>query len=310
MGDYEDYRQREKGDRDPHAIANKIIFTHNYPGNESYSFLLVEGETDRTFYMNLIDQSKCQIVSTSNKSMVIQVLSILEEMHFLGVLAIVDADFDVLEDKLPASPNMCYTDTHDLETMLIQSPALEKVLGEFGSAEKIEQMTLKAGKDVRTLLLECGIALGYLRWVSLREKLELKFEDLQFDKFIRRDALTVDQANFILAVKNKSQESIVRNKLHKVVTEVSLQVSIQKLQNGAHDPWHVCCGHDLVCVLSRGLHGVISRGQNNTQHVSPEILEKSLRLAFERAYFYKTRLYLFIKQWEILNAPYIILASV
>jgi uncharacterized protein DUF4435 len=299
MDNHSEYQQRENGERGPHGIANQIISKRNYPGCESYSFLLVEGETDRTFYMNVVDKGKCQIISAFNKSMVIQVLSILEEIRFSGVLAIVDADFDVLEDKLPVSPNMCYTDTHDLETMLVQSPALESVLGESGSTEKIKQITQK---DIRTLLLECGISIGYLRWVSLQEKLDLVFKGLEFDTFIDRDAITINQAKLIQAVKDKSKKPDL--------VEAHLQASIQKLQNDAHDPWHVCCGHDLVRLLSQGLQGVLSKEKKNTNDAKPDRLEHDLRLAFERAYFYKTQLYVFIQQWEKMNAPYVVLASI
>lgn len=55
-------------------------------------------------------------------------MSILEKDAFLGVLAIVDADFDILESKLPESKNVLFTDAHDLETMIMKSFALEKVL--------------------------------------------------------------------------------------------------------------------------------------------------------------------------------------
>lgn len=301
MGDYSDYRGTEKGERGPNGIASKIIFTRNYPGNESYSFLLVEGKTDHKLYTRFVDKKQCQIVSAVGKSVVIQVLLILEKILFPGILAIVDADFDVLEDRLPVSPNMCYTDLHDLEAMLLQSPALESVLNESGSVEKIEQIMSKTGKDVRTLLLECGIVIGYLRWVSLREELALVFKGLEFDAFMDRDVLTIDQTKLMQTVKDKSKKPDLE--------EVQLQASIQKLQEGAHDPWHVCCGHDLVRLLSKGLQGVLSREKKNTNDVNPDRLEHDLRLAFERAYFYKTRLYLYIQQWEILNAPYIILAS-
>jgi Protein of unknown function (DUF4435) len=53
-------------------------------------------------------------------------LAILEQRGFQGVLAIVDADFDRLVPPTYQSLNLLLTDAHDLETMLIQSPALEK----------------------------------------------------------------------------------------------------------------------------------------------------------------------------------------
>jgi len=81
------------------------------------------------------------------------------------------------------------------------------------------------------------------------------------------------------------------------------------LQNDAHNAWHVCCGHDLIHILSRGLHGVISRGRNDTGDASPDLLEACLKLAFESSYFYKTQLSISIQQWEKANEPYVIVAQ-
>ncbi len=205
---------------------------------------MVEGDADNKFYALFVDKKKCEIIVAFNKSLVIQVISILEGEAFPGVLAIVDADFDVLEKKLPASPNILLTDTHDLETTLIRSPALEKVLGEFGSEEKILQVMLQTGKDIRTILLECGTPIGYLRWVPLRENLSLVFEDLAFSKFISKDAFTVDGQELIQAVKNKSRRSDI--------LEAHLKASIQALQDDSHDPWQVCCGYDLIYIFYPG----------------------------------------------------------
>ena len=69
----------------------------------------------------------------SSKQCAIEILEILEKSNFQRVLAIVDADFDRLENLANKRPNLLPTDTHDLETMLIKSPALEKVVAEFGS---------------------------------------------------------------------------------------------------------------------------------------------------------------------------------
>ena len=66
-------------------------------------FVLVEGSTDKIFYSNLINEKQCQITVTiggnSRKKRAIEILTILETSNFLGILAIVDADFDHLDRK-------------------------------------------------------------------------------------------------------------------------------------------------------------------------------------------------------------------
>lgn len=205
MGEYDAYRQRRGGERGPDGIANQIILTRSYPGNESLSFLIVEGDTDRKFYTRFIDESKCQIANALNKSNALQIASILGAASFPGFLVIVDADFDMLDGKLAANRNVLFTDSHDLETMIIQSPALEKILNEMGSEEKIQRIMDHTKKDIRTLLLTCSMPIGYLRWVSLQETLSLKFEDLDFASFIQRGSFALNLSALIRSVKNKSQ---------------------------------------------------------------------------------------------------------
>ncbi len=167
----------------------------------SGTFLLVEGSSDNVFYQRFIDKIACQIVIMVGKIRVIGVLDILERVSFHGVLGIVDADFDRLKDSVDESVNLLRTDTHDLETMLIDSPALDKVVAEFGSEEKIAKLKL----DVRISLVEAGISIGYLRWVSQCDELNLTFSDLKFSKFIDEKTLQMNELDLIQEVKNKSQ---------------------------------------------------------------------------------------------------------
>src|SRR5260221_12536595 len=149
MGEYSEYVNR--GLRSVNGIANQIIAKRKYPGNYYLSFLIVEGATDKELYEIYTDTNKCEITIADGKGNVKEVPSLLEKYPLLGVLAIVDADFDVLEERLPSTQNLLFTDTHDLETMIIKTTALKKVLSKFGSADKISAFKQKYGKDIRTI---------------------------------------------------------------------------------------------------------------------------------------------------------------
>jgi hypothetical protein len=298
MSDYREYNQYGNL-HSPNGIVNTIIFKRQYPGKESQAFLIVEGDTDRKFYLSFVDKEKCEITCSDGKAMAFQVLSIIDQEKIPGVLIIVDADFDLLDDKIPQSQNVIFTDTHDLETMIMRSPAFEKVLRHLASEEKIIQIAKKTGKDIVTILLECGIEIGYLRWVSLREKLSLKFEDLEFSRFIDQDTLHVNYTDLIKSVKNKSQR-------HDIPDE-QLHANLQALKSSAHDPWHICCGHDLINILSIALRKAI--GTRNHHEVKAELLEINLRLAFEYQHLCGTQLHASIQMWERANEPFVIFAA-
>ena len=299
MGDYGDYQRGEL--RRVDAVATKTVMMRNYPGNASFAFLIVEGTTDKNLYQTYVNTTTCQIIVAYGRDNAKDLLTILERESFKGVLAIVDADFDVLEEQAPHSPHLLFTDTHDLETMLIQSPALEKVLAELGSEEKLTRFVTMHKKDMRTFLLEYTRLIGYLRWISLREKLSLKFEDMDFSKFVDKDTLKIDNVlKLIRNVQSRSSEKTVR----KQILDTELQNKIKQLKSDAHDPWHVCCGHDIVGFLAFGLRKAIG-----TVTVEPEMLEICLRLAYEQSYFRQTKLYISIRQWETSNMPFIALTQ-
>ncbi|MFP5274218.1 DUF4435 domain-containing protein [Coleofasciculus sp.] len=275
----------------PDRIANQIRMRRS---SHKGSFIIVEGRSDKLVYERFIDDTNCEFSIAIGKENAVAAIRILEQDNFAGVLAIVDADFCRLEGNLPSSSNLLLTDDHDLEMMLLKSLALDKVLSERGSEDKINNF----GQDIRLTLLESGKRIGYLRWVSLKENLSLKFKELSFSKFIDKSTLVIDTAKLIKAVKDHSQKL--------ALIDQDIQKSIETLENSTHDPWQVCCGHDIICILSMGLSKVW--GSWKTNDVKPDILERELRLAYEDSYFYRTQLYKSIQQWEVNNKPYQVLS--
>lgn len=272
-------------------IANKLRqLRSQYAG----SFLIVEGKTDARVWRNLVAETKCHVEIASNKDKAIDALEILETNSFAGVLAIVDADFWRLEGTVPPSPNLLLTDHHDLEMMLLHSPALEKLLGEHGSKDRIEEFTKSCGKNIRNLLIDAALPLGYLRWHSRKERLELKFEDLSFKKFVNERTLAVNREELVKTVKNNSQKH--------GLDEAEILKQMDSLKSDSHDRWSVCCGHDLMKILSVGLGKAL--GRNNSNEVASDLLERNLRLAYEASYFRDTQLYRAIQDWEKANEPF------
>ena len=278
----------------PNYIANQIRLLRTqskYTG----SFVIAEGDTDARVWKNLLDSTKCRVEIAHNKDNAVKVLNILEKDNFAGVLAIVDADFWILEGTFPSSSNLFFTDTHDLETMLLKSPALKKVLSEHGSEQKVKDF----GKDIRQTLLESAKVIGYLRWASLKFSYALKFEGLAFSKFIDDKTLALNESKLLQTVKNNSQKL--------GLDEAEIIAKMDSLKANAQDMWYVCCGHDMICILSIALCKAL--GTRNSKQVEPDVLEKDLRLAYESSHFRLTQLYTAIQDWEKTNQPFHVLSS-
>jgi len=258
--------------------------------------LLVEGDTDRRLFEKVVDLARCAIEVCLNRSFALTVLAELAATRTPGVLALVDADFDRLSHVVRPA-NIVWTDTHDVETMLLRSPALDDVMREHGSTEKCDRFTTKHG-PVREALLRAGRGLGYLRWHAHFVGLPLRFEDLDVAKFVD-DALVADEDEACRVV-------CARSKLPPPQAAI-LRSLAGSLKEPWHDPWQVCCGHDLVEILGYALRKTL--GSRSANDAKADVLEKDLRLAFDRRWFARTRLCEDIRACQAANIPYIILAA-
>lgn len=264
------------------------------------SFVLVEGSsTDMRVFDRLFDQDCCQLMPAHGKPNVLGATAILEADGFPGVLGIVDADRSRISGDLPPSANILFTDGCDLEAMLLRSPALDKVLAELGSAEKIERFETQRGASVREHLASLARYLGALRYVSERDGLGLRFQELTFSKFLDRKLTTLDQSEMIRTVKNLSQRSSLD--ADRLLDELEPILADRRTSL-----WDLSNGHDMVRILSLGLRKAL--GSRREGEVSAEALERSLRLAYEREFFQGTELCAAIRDWEHRNADYFVLA--
>lgn len=271
----------------PDRIANTIRLLR---GDHEGVFLIVEGHSDKLIYERLVNKQEVRVTSADGKNNAIKALSILEkEDNFRRVVAVIDADFSRIEQQIPDSNNLFLTDEHDWEMMLIKSAAFDKLLKERGSEEKIKAFT----EDIRETLLKLGQEIGKLRWLSLRNKLDLKFEGLNFSKFIDKEKLSINIDELIISIKNHSQ------KLSLYEQQIKQDLSVISDEN--HDPWQLCCGHDFIGILAIALCKVL--GTWNANDVKTEVLERELRLAYELSYFYQTQIYQLMVNWQSNHHP-------
>jgi len=271
----------------PDRIANSIRLLR---GNHEGVFLIVEGHSDKLIYERLVNKQEVRVTIASGKNNAIKALSILEkEDNFRRVVAVIDADFSRIEQQIPHSNNLFLTDEHDLEMMLIKSAAFDKLLKERGSEEKIKAFT----EDIRETLLKLGQEIGKLRWLSLRNKLDLKFEGLNFKNFIDKENLSINIDKLIISIKNHSQKPSL--------DEQQIKQDLSVISDENHDPWQLCCGHDFIGILAIALCKVL--GTWNANDVKTEVLERELRLAYELSYFYQTQIYQLMVNWQSNHHP-------
>ena len=127
--------------------------------------------------------------------------------------------------------------------------------------------------------------------------MNLKFDGIEFHKFVNQSQMSTDVDKLIREVKHKSQ-------MHSL-DEAAIKNTMESLKETDRDPWMICNGHDLVEALSLGLRKTF--GSNDAGKVKPEVIQASLRMAYSLSSFCGTRLCRCVMEWESRNAPYRVL---
>ena len=257
-------------------------------------FLIVEGRDDRLFFGQFVDYDDCRITVAEGKENVVEVITILETECFRGVVGVVDADLDHIEGNRPSSDNIIVHETVDLEALLIRSPALDRVLVEKGSAQKIAAF----GKDVRDMLVAAAVWIGCLRLYSHRTKLNLKFQGLRYTKCINKDSLAIDIDALVREVVKRSQ----RPELPCPDIVNDLRSIHQSLVN----PWLICYGKDMVELLAFGLRSALGTNKR-AQDVRPEMVKTYLRLSFDWSDLNRSKLSQDLRAWVVRNPSFRVL---
>lgn len=276
---------------DGHQVANTVrMLASRHKG----AFMLVEGSTDRNLFEGFVDQSSCMVVVGYNKSNVLHAMSHLSRDRRQDVVAIVDSDY---WDPVPA-PDRQYcvfcTDSHDIETMMLESEALDKILRELADEKKLSAFQASRKAGIRDVLVREGMRIGVARKLSFDRHDRLKFRELDFSRFVEAASLSV--AIDLLATE------IVKNTPGCSISPEELAKKIELLQMDDLPSWRICQGHDLVKLLSIALQDAI--GDRSPGAVAPPVLERYLRLAFEYSHFRKTRLWNALDAWQQANPKY------
>jgi len=269
------------------ARANAIRQTRQ---EHAGCFLVVEGRDDRLLFEQFVDRQDCWVIVERGKQNVVDVVSILEDDGFPGVVGVVDADFDHFEGISQAGDNIIVLEAVDLEALLIRSTALDRVLVELGSVNKIA----KFGASVREALLAAALPIGCLRLHSQRVGLSLTFQGLRYGRFIEIATLVLDVFGLIQEVENRTR--------HFDLQREHLAREIDIIEESAKDRWLVCYGADMVEILALSLRSTL--GTNSAQAVEPDVVRRYLRLAYQWPELSSSRLGRDLRAWEARNPTY------
>lgn len=273
-----------------HRTAGDIVFemVMSRTGGFKGSFLVVEGPGDSRFFRARIAKHECDVVIAGGKPTLEGSIQKLDGQQFRGVVGVCDDDCTSLNGCLPASPNLLVTEARDLDTWLVFSPALDRMLVEYGDDSVIKAYEKNNG-SVRDNLARIASPFGRLRWLSARNNLCINFEEFKPTRFVKPNwSLNPDELFDLVAQKIGT-------------TGANLRAQTDALPHA--DPRLVCQGHDLHRILALGLRdGTLgSRGPNSDQ------IAAMLRSSLDSVHWLSSRLATEIRQWESRNVPFRVL---
>jgi hypothetical protein len=259
----------------------------------------VEGPTDQRFFTRLVDRAKCWVFFADDKENVLDVVPLLRDRSRKGVLGVVDLDFDGLVGGASYGKDILATDTHDIETMMLNSPALDGLLRDLSDEESVKAFCNSRGKCLPDILLEVARPIGCLRFYSQKADRALCFKNIDFTFFIDSASLLIDVDLLV---------SEVNCRTYRHFDGQELKDGIESVEKSEYNPWHICQGHDIVAVLYIGLTSIF--GNRNAKILAHDVeLEKRLIDQYDWPMFGSSDLCDFMRQWEVANKPYALLRT-
>lgn len=263
--------------------------------NPRLSILLVEGKFDRRIFQDFVDELQCSIIWTYGKKRGLSIIEAVRAKALKGILLIVDSDYSAFLEGTPFDPDVAVNSYHDVECMMIHSSAFEKVLRECASEHALNTISAR-GSSPRDMLKDAALPFGLIRHYSLSNGLSISFDTHHFRSVAESD-LTVIPAHAVREILNHNHQYLDRHQ--------SILEHVNSWSADQHIGWEMCCGHDVIKILSIALRRCFSSRRAKAN--SAEELARLLRAAYNREHFVETQLYLDIKLWEKKNTPFVVL---
>ena len=259
------------------------------------AILILEGPSDEKALRRFSDYAACFVVLSDGKDNALSSIVESNDRQWTGILCIIDRDYDDFLGRRHDIENLVVLEQHDLEMLLILSPAGQAVIAELGSQDKIALLAAK-GTSVIDLVARPACLLGRLRLFALENGLNLAFEGMRF-RYVSRD-FEIDLHTMVQDVFNRSGQARYE---YRHVIEYILRWDREE-----HSQYMMCNGHDFAILLGKALQH--KAGSQNSTVTDGQSIERYLRLAFGWAEFGQCGLFGEIRAWEERNEPYRCLA--
>ncbi len=286
----------------PDRWTNMIRLGRNGYKQSGLTYVLVEGKADWLMFKRFLDEpSRCHVIYEHGWTNVLATLEALQADGYHGIVAIVDRDYALFCDKDPRrQPNadLLMTDTRDLETMMLSAGILDRVVAQLADPNLLRQLE----GDFSAALANAGLPLGYVRLESELRGLMLSFDKVMIEHSVDPITLRPNIDQLLDDVQDCNRKKLVDGPF---LAAMKKQVR-GWVQERQHDPWYICCGHDLVKILGHGLAHGFGNKRGKSCCDETQLFELLVR-EYDDALFRESRLCDGMRHWELQNSPFCLL---
>jgi hypothetical protein len=263
-----------------------------------HTILILEGTTDCSVFEEF-RHPNCIAIPASGRQIAVDAMMLCDTNRKDGILAVLDADFSRFGIDPVSSSNIILTDAHDIEMIVLTSPAFQRILRQYSHASLLQTfLVTSAWPDIVHALLVIASKVGHMRLLAMKTGQRLKFRKVNLAAHIDRATLQVNVRTFTTTLLSHSPNATCDQSW--ILTQAAA------LESAKLDLLQLCSGHDVTTVLSVGLQSAI--GKCHPQVADRQNIERVFRASFGRAELESTSMYQEIRQWENRNAPYRVLS--
>lgn len=255
-------------------IVAGINLTLHTPGISTKVLVIVEGDDDKKLYSKLFDRNNTEFKPTygcENYEFVLEQLK--SDSNKFIILK--DADFDHLNKKTYTYPNLFLTDTHDLETMMVNETVMRNICIEY-LEEEIPDFTQSICLHLKSL--------SYIKWYNNRHGLSIKFDALKISSVYNCEEISI--SDWLKAIYNHPANSGVS-----IINEID--VILYKQNNPTDNYLLLINGHDLCDCISKWL----KKHNPSCTNVNKNKISQHLRMNYNMNDFRQTKMYKDIHSW-------------
>lgn len=258
--------------------------------------LLLEGKKDIKLFKNFISKKNVYLIPTFGCFNLIDVIDKLISRGFNNYLGIIDGDFHKILDTTPQKNNLLICDCHDIEIMMYNSPALNKIINIVDEKDETSEFEKKRNDKINNVVLNLASKIGYLKLANTKYQLGLTFKPkdpegktINYSNFITSELTFTKNEDMIQSIVNYSMNKSNPKKIDEIKTK------LEEVTQGKYDLLQICNGHDVSNILYLFFKKKLKL---NTKQLSDyRSIEDMFIMCYEFNYFQQTCLYSSILEW-------------